>query len=151
MIILATLLALLLACPPKMPPAVFGDDPPAMVLPDLSELPAVQVDDCAAAIPILPSTSVLPGCRGVLVPPRRLAEMMRAEDLAEFWERRAATCAEYRDKDRRYCEQLAGDRWVWGEETRRALNWQRTATPAAFVGGVLIGGAIAVGIVRATP
>ncbi len=141
-------LLLALACGPKPPPPVFTDEPPSIERPDLVEIPERADGDCLEILPLTP-TGTAPGCRGLIVPPMRFAEMLRAESLAVFYEERLRICAEYRDRDRRYCEQIAGERWTYGEAFRTDLRWQKVATIAAFVGGTFFGGAVAVGIVRA--
>lgn len=91
----------------------------------------------------------LPACFGHVISTTKALELTHHEDVANYWAARAGVCERYREHDRSYCQIAYEAKWDEAEVLRREGALLRLGVVAAFIGGVAIGGGIAVGTIRA--
>jgi hypothetical protein len=145
-----------LACVPKIEPvSAFPHPLPDPETPVVVELPAAPEDECLVAAslkPGFPPPFVVEGyatCRATVVPESQVLEWIRAENLGEWSADRLQLCHEYRGMDRTHCDLVVQALATERDGLRRDLAWARVAVPLAGLGGLIMGGAVAVAIAKA--
>lgn len=148
-------LLILTACAPKPAPAVFVTPiPEAAPPPELEDLAALLgADACTDAAPYIPGKPppyVVAGvvtCRALVVPEADVVACLHDADLVAYWQQLAELGHAHREIDRLRCEDVAGQRWDYGQDLRGDLRRARIETTAGAAAGLLIG--LAVGLAAA--
>jgi len=140
MIQLFALLAL--ACAVRTPPELFPEPTRAMTPPELEPLPEPPADDAPAVasfIPGQPAPYVHQGVatvRGHVVPAHKALQLYRASaELLPYWEGRARTCNDSRQRDQEYAQGRLEDLW----DESQAVRLRSAALPWAVTGGIVLG------------
>lgn len=137
--------ALAAACAPRVPPPVFGEAPPPIEEPATSEWTPHPDDTLPACVvtSYTPKTPAL-GCRGVVVPESDYAALLTYETTCPYWEAGWRGERVERLLDWGRCEDVAGSRWLYGEELRRDLRTAKWTAIGLGVGGLVVGAIVGV-------
>lgn len=152
------MLLFLAACSVHAPPQVFPVAPEAIDRPapsDVTFTPAA--DACPVGQAYVPGEAppyVSDGavtCRAQLVLEERVIGWLQAEQDAEYWRRRAEVSHTYRMADRAMAQEMVDVLHGRAASERRENQLLRVVVPAAFLGGLLGGGALALWAVDVAP
>ncbi len=142
----------LLACAVRTPPVLYPRPVPDLVEPPEPEPFEAAADECPLQVPFDPAKPAPhlgdnghPTCRAQLVPESKFYYLLVDADEVPYWQARAETCHTARAADRLHGQTVTDALFVEAQAHRREAQGLRLATPAVFVGGVVVGLAVGVG------
>lgn len=147
-------LIFLLACLPKPPPEPLFP-PIKRYTPKAQHEPVPQPDDCTSADvhlgePLPWAPSGVATCDGQLVSPSLALELIQARDTLPPVLAALHACEDLADARTTVYEDRLTDERAAREWAERDARVQRLAVPVALVGGVVLGGAAAIGALAAS-
>lgn len=139
------LVFLFLGCAARVSPPVLYPEPFPQASPVTVEVFPASLDECSDAVAFVPSRpppntlNGLAQCRGQLLPESMVFDLLADADAAAYWEDSAQACYGGRGADRAHGQAVVNLLALEADTAKREANLMRTLTPAAFVGGVVVG------------